>query len=205
MCGRYQLDEEIRDERLSEQIREAVHLSVRLCAGLKSSGEIRPTDIAPVLAPSAIRRRLGAFPMQWGFLHPAKGMLVFNTRSETAAEKDLFCTSIDERRCLIPASRYFEWRRIDRTHRERYAFFAEQQEPLYLAGLYLKTSELQRLPCFSILTRDAAPNIKEIHPRMPVLVPYSRAEEWLSPDTDFQRIIRDLGVPVIAAPDAAER
>ena len=203
MCGRYQLDETIADERLKQQIDEAVRLSVRLCAGIKPSGEIRPTDIAPVLAPSAIRRRIGAFPMQWGFHHPTKGMLVFNTRSETAAQKDLFCTSIDERRCLIPASRYFEWHKLDRTRRERYAFCSEGQEPLYLAGLYIKTSEQQRLPCFSILTRDAAPNIKEIHPRMPVIVPYDRAEEWLSPDTDFDGIIKELGVPVIAAPDPA--
>ena len=199
MCGRYQLDEEIRDARLTEQIREATHLSAQLCANMKTYGEIRPTDVAPVLAPSAIRRRIGAFPMQWGFSHPIKGMLVFNTRSETAEEKDLFCTSIDERRCLIPASRYFEWRKLDGNRHERYAFCAENSEPLYLAGLYVKTSDRMRLPCFSILTRDAAPEIKTIHPRMPVIVPYSRAEEWLSKDTAFREIIRELSVAVTAA------
>ena len=40
--------------------------------------------IAPVIAPSAAHRKIGAFPMQWGFNHPTKGMLGFNTRSETA-------------------------------------------------------------------------------------------------------------------------
>lgn len=200
MCGRYQLNEEIADARLSEQIREAMHVSTQLCASMKTYGEIRPTDVAPVLAPSAIRRRIGAFPMQWGFTHPVKGMLVFNTRSETAKEKELFCTSIDERRCLIPASCYFEWRKLDANRRERYAFFAESGEPLYLAGLYVKTSDRQRLPCFSILTRDASETLKAIHPRMPVTVPFSRAEEWLSKDTDFNTVIRDLGVGVTASP-----
>lgn len=197
MCGRYELYEEIRDERLDAFIRQATHLSARLCASMKTSGEIRPTDVAPVLAPSAIRRAVGAFPMQWGFRHPTKGMLVFNTRSETADEKDLFCTSIDERRCLIPASRYFEWHKTDTGAKERFAFRAEHGAPLYLAGLYIRRNE-QRVPCFSILTRDAAPNIRAIHPRMPVLVPYDRAEEWLSRDTDFQTFVEQLSLPILA-------
>ncbi len=70
MCGRYYLEDEINDRRLAEQIRQATHISAQLCANMKVSGEIRPTDIAPVLAPSADHRRLGAFPMQWGFNHP---------------------------------------------------------------------------------------------------------------------------------------
>lgn len=198
MCGRYYLDDEIRDERLSEQIKQAMRIATKISAPMKTSGEIRPTDIAPVIAPSALNRRIGAFPMQWGFSHPTKGMLVFNTRMETATEKDLFVSSIDERRCLIPASGYYEWKKIDRNRKERYSFHAENLEPLYLAGLYIRTSEEHRLPCFSILTQDAEAEIKAIHPRMPVIVPYSRAAEWLSPDTDFHEFIYNLYVPVEA-------
>lgn len=198
MCGRYYLDDEIRDERLSEQIKQAMRIATKISAPMKTSGEIRPTDIAPVIAPSALNRRIGAFPMQWGFNHPTKGMLVFNTRMETATEKDLFVSSIDERRCLIPASGYYEWKKIDRNRKERYIFNAENREPLYLAGLYIRTSEEHRLPCFSILTQDAEAEIKAIHPRMPVIVPYSRAEEWLSPDTDFHEFIYNLYVPLEA-------
>lgn len=198
MCGRYYLDDEIRDERLSEQIKQAMRIATKISAQMKTSGEIRPTDIAPVIAPSALNRRIGAFPMQWGFNHPTKGMLVFNTRMETATEKDLFVSSIDERRCLIPASGYYEWKKIDRNKKERYIFNAENHEPLYLAGLYIRTSEEHRLPCFSVLTQDAEADIKAIHPRMPVIVPYSRAEEWLSPDTDFHEFIYNLYVPLEA-------
>lgn len=198
MCGRYYLDDEIRDERLSEQIKQAMRIATIISAQMKTSGEIRPTDIAPVIAPSALNRRIGAFPMQWGFNHPTKGMLVFNTRMETATEKDLFVSSIDERRCLIPASGYYEWKKIDRNKKERYIFNAENHEPLYLAGLYIRTSEEHRLPCFSVLTQDAEADIKAIHPRMPVIVPYSRAEEWLSPDTVFHEFIYNLYVPLEA-------
>ena len=198
MCGRYYLDDEIKDERLLDLFRQAMRVSEKICANMKMHGEIRPTDTAPVIAPSSLGRRIGAFPMQWGFLHPSRGMLVFNTRSETAKEKELFVTSVDDRRCLVPASCYFEWKKLDSQKKEKYAFYAEDRETLYLAGLYIRTSDEHRLPNFTILTQDAGKDIKAIHPRMPVIVPFSRAEEWLSPDTDFQEMIRSLKVPLIA-------
>ena len=62
MCGRYYLEDEIEDRRLAEQIKQAAHVSAQICANMKTSGEIRPTDIAPVIAPSAAHRKIGAFP-----------------------------------------------------------------------------------------------------------------------------------------------
>ena len=200
MCGRYKLEDRIDDERLEEQVRQAVRIAAQLGAKMKRAGEIRPTDIAPVLAPSARNRAVGAFPMQWGFTHPKRGMLVFNTRSETARERDMLAGSVDDRRCLIPAACYYEWKKIETGKKERYAFRAQDGSPLLMAGLYIRTSDVHRLPCFTILTQDAHRSIQELHPRMPVLVPFDRAEEWLSPDTDFLRFIRDLRVQVIPEP-----
>ena len=205
MCGRYYLDDEIKDERLLEQFRQAMRISVKICANMKTRGEIRPTDIVPVIAPSSLGRRTGAFPMQWGFTHPSRGMLVFNTRSETAKEKELFVTSVDDRRCLIPASCYFEWKKLDKNRKEKYAFYAEDREPLYFAGLYIRTSDEHRLPCFTILTQDAGKELRQIHPRMPVIVPLNRTEEWLSPDTDFHTVVDSLKVPLIAESTEAVR
>ena len=198
MCGRYKLEDKIDDEQLAEQVRQAIRIAARLDAKMKTSGDIRPTDIAPVIAPSARNRALGAFPMQWGFTHPKRGMLVFNTRMETAEERGMLAGSVHDRRCLVPASQYYEWKKIDPKRKERYAFRAQDGSPLYMAGLYIRTSDEHRLPCFTILTRDADRSIQDLHPRMPVLVPYARAEEWLSPDTDFRGMIASLKVPVTA-------
>ena len=197
MCGRYKLEDKIDDERLEEQVRQAMRIAAKLDARMKREGEIRPTDIAPVIAPSSRNRVVGAFPMQWGFTHPKRGMLVFNTRMETALERDMLAGSVQDRRCLIPASCYYEWKKIDLKQKERYAFRTENGAPLYMAGLYIRTSDEHRLPCFTILTRDAEKSIKDLHPRMPVLVPYARAEEWLSPDTDFLGMLHNLQVQVI--------
>lgn len=198
MCGRYYIDEGLWDENLGHLLQQAVRVSAKLCADMKTAGEIRPTDIAPVIAPNALNRAMGAFPMQWGFAHPTRGMLVFNTRMETAQEREMFAGSVNDRRCLVPASLYYEWKKIDPRRKERYAFRAEDGAPLYMAGLYIRTSDQHRLPCFTILTQDAEKTIRDLHPRMPVLVPYSRAEEWLSPDTDFHEMIHSLQPELLA-------
>ena len=200
MCGRYRFGEGIWDEDLAVTMAQAVRVAEKFGVKMKTEGEIRPTDVAPVIAPSARDRSLGAFPMQWGFTHPKRGMLVFNTRMETAQERGMLAGSIDDRRCLVPAECYYEWKKIDPKRKERYTFRATDGSPLFMAGLYIRTSDVRQLPCFTILTQDAQKAIRDLHPRMPVLVPWSRAAEWLSPDTDFLGMLHDLRVEVQAEP-----
>ena len=188
MCGRYGIDDDMDDdELLTAYFRQAQERADRMNISLLTRGEIRPTNIAPVIATSATRSETGAFPMRWGFTHPKHNALVFNTRSETAAEKPLFCTSIQDRRCVIPASRYFEWKKESDGKKTKYAFGQENGEPMYLAGLYLRSSQTS-LPCFTILTRDATDSIKEIHGRMPVVLPVGAVGDWLSPETPYQEL-----------------
>lgn len=197
MCGRYYLERQFGSLSLADDLKHALRISERLSADMKTEGEIRPTDVAPVIAPSRGARIPAAFPMQWGFIHPRRGMLVFNTRSETAAEKAMFADSINDRRCLIPASCYYEWKKTEDGRKERYSFRAEDREPLLLAGLYVPAPSERGLPCFTVLTRDADRSIRALHPRMPVLVPAGRAEEWLEKSTDFNGMIRELNVSVL--------
>lgn len=189
MCGRYYVAENDPDVILAEYIAEAQKRADALNVPLVTSGEVRPTNIAIVIAPNAKNRRPVAFPMKWGFIHPTRGMLVFNTRSETAAEKPLFSTSVEERRCLIPASCYFEWQKAE-GRKIKYAI-KPKDEPLYLAGLYIRSSK-ERIPSFSILTMDAADNIKAIHARMPVMIPQGRIDEWLSSETPYSKAVQNI-------------
>ena len=200
MCGRYRFGEGIWDEDLAVTMAQAVRVAQKFGVKMKTDGEIRPTDIAPVIAPSARDRSLSAFPMQWGFTHPKRGMLVFNTRMETAQERGMLAGSVNDRRCLVPAVCYYEWKKTEAGKKERYAFCAADGSPLFMAGLYIRTSDVRQLPCFTILTRDADKSIKDLHPRMPVLVPWTLAAEWLSPDTDFLGMLNNLSVEIKAEP-----
>ena len=189
MCERYFLAQDGAGGPLDPYLAQAAARAARMRVPLRLSGEIRPTDVAPVIATSAVRRAVGAFPMRWGFLHPTHGVLVFTTRCETAAEKPLFCTSLADRRCLIPAAGFFEWRTAD-GQKTKFAFSAETGEPLYLAGLYLRSSH-EKLPFFTILTREAPAGAKAARARLPVVLPISRLQDWLSPEKDFSEFLFD--------------
>lgn len=193
MCGRYYIAEDDPDVILAGYVAEAQQRADAMSIPLVASGEIRPTNVVPVIAPNAKNRKPAVFPMKWGFIHPSRGMLVFNTRSETAAEKPLFSTSIDDRRCLIPASCYYEWQKC--AGRKIKYEIKPKEGPLYMAGLYIRSSTA-RLPSFSILTMDAVDSIKSIHARMPVLIPYRRIADWLSSEYPYQDGVREI-VPAI--------
>ena len=122
--------------------------------------------------------------MRWGF-SGAGGAPVINARSETAHEKPLFAGSMESRRCLIPAGWYYEWERRGR-ERVRYAIRPEETGLMYMAGLYRLTPAGAQ---FTILTRDAAPDIAFIHPRMPVILPRDALADWIDPRRDGRALL----------------
>lgn len=72
------------------------------------SGNIRPTDMAAVLAPNK-QGNVSVFPMIWGFANEVTPKPLINCRVETADQKSLWKDSWFRRRCVIPASWYYEW------------------------------------------------------------------------------------------------
>jgi putative SOS response-associated peptidase YedK len=138
---------------------------------LKTEGEIFPGDTVPVQTGVDCYE-----PMKWGFA-AFDGKLIINARSETAAEKPMFREAMLTRRCLIPASGYFEWKK-DGKKKTKYAFHLPNS-PLYLAGCFHQEKD-SPLPVFVILTRDAVNGLEEIHDRMPVIIPEERIIDWFS-------------------------
>lgn len=185
MCGRYYIAEADQPDELSRMLEELNRKKTP--AGLKTSGEIFPTDIVPVLANSR-KQDVQPFAMRWGYAFP-NGRPIINARCETAAQKPLFRDGMRQRRCVIPASHYFEWERRG-TARTKYALRPAQAEMLYLAGIYhLENHDGVIVPAFAILTRDAAPGIAFIHPRMPVLLPPDAAADWLNPGYNAEEVL----------------
>lgn len=185
MCGRYYLDD---DPAMPWKKEKMDAYADKFQIEIKTSGEFYPTDIAPVIAPSGISRAPLVFPMRWGFMHPYRErVIVSNTRIETAGVKEFFRDTADSRRCLVPISGYYEWKKLPENKVERYAFHTDGL--IYLAALYTRRPE-HPVPCFSVLTMDAVPAIKSIHARMPVLLTAEQQSDWL-----------DAKLPIREAPD----
>ena len=180
MCGRYYIAEDDAAEEL-RQIIEAVN---RRNTDVKTGGEICPGDTVPVLANSPSLQP-GAYAMRWGYTLP-DGKLLFNARSETAAEKAIFKDGMTQRRCLIPATCYFEWEHRGR-EKIKYAIAPEGSQMLYLAGIYRK--EGNRAAC-TILTREPAESIAFIHNRMPVILPAKAVRDWLNIRYDAADVLK---------------
>ena len=168
MRGRYYIAEEDSAAELQEIIEQLNQRGAKI-----KTGEIYPTDTVPVLANNK-SMVIAPFAMKWGYTLP-DGKQIINARSETAADKPLFRDGLLQRRCLIPASSYFEWERHGKA-RTKYAIRAAGCGMIYMAGIY-RIREGQ--PEFLILTREPAPAIAFIHDLMPVLLPKPAQEQWL--------------------------
>ena len=185
MCGPYYIAEDDLSDELSRIIDELNRKKTP--EGLKTSGEIFPSDIVPVLANSR-KQDVQPFAMRWGYAFP-NGRPIINARAETAAQKPMFKDGMRQRRCVIPASHYFEWERRGAA-RTKYAIRPAHADTLYLAGIYhLENHDGVIVPAFTILTRDAASGIVFIHPRMPVLLPADAAPDWLNPGYNAEEVI----------------
>ena len=185
MCGRYYIAEDDLSDELSWMIDELNRKKTP--EGLKTSGEIFPSDIVPVLANSR-KQDVQPFAMRWGYAFP-NGRPIINARSETAAQKPMFKDGMRQRRCIIPASHYFEWERRG-VARTKYAIRPAHADTLYLAGIYhLENHDGVIVPAFTILTRDAALGITFIHPRMSVLLPPDATADWLNPGYNAEEVV----------------
>lgn len=175
MCGRFYIESDDTPDELIEMLNRA---ESRVQTADPSfhlpRGEVRPGDWAAVVSLNRARQR-SVFPMKWGFRMDKQ--LLINARSETAAQKPTFRQSMQERRCLIPASAYFEW-----DHRTKpltkYRFALPEENLLWLAGLYRFEPD-SAWPVFTVLTRPAAEAIAPFHDRMPVILPRELHGQWL--------------------------
>ena len=198
MCTRFyaDIDKELKpfiDEAQSASF--AQQMMISLSRPLTMSGEIRPTDIAAVIAPARNGQR-AVFPMQWGFSISGMKTPIVNARIESAAEKPTFRDSWYRRRCVIPASWYYEWQHYHtpdgktRTG-EKYAIQPKDTDITWLAGLY-RFEEINgfKYPVFVVLTREPSESVSAIHDRMPVILPERLVDNWIAPNGDPENIIK---------------
>jgi len=133
---------------------------------------LAPTQGAWICRQLADGRKL--VPATWGFPSHA-GHVIINARAETASSAKSFKKAFAERRCLVPASGFYEWSR-DASHQPYWFTSSNGDDLLLLAGLFREgPAGLQ----FVVVTTAANGAMRPIHHRMPVVLSSADADAWL--------------------------
>ncbi|MBV9110326.1 MAG: SOS response-associated peptidase [Gemmatimonadetes bacterium] len=170
---------------------------------------IAPTQHAPVLLSDAGRRVLDVF--RWGLIpswakDAAIGNKMINARAEGITEKPAFRAAFQRRRCLVPASGFFEWKKpaAGKGPKVPHWIFAADGGPLAFAGVWefwRPAKDAEPVLTFTILTTTPSADVSGIHDRMPVIVAPADRDRWLNPETPAD----ELTALLRSAPDGTLR
>lgn len=177
MCGRYTL--------LADEL--DILRTFALKSGIESyepSYNIAPGQNVLAIIHDGKEKRAGY--LRWGLVptwanDEKIGYKMINARSETADEKPSFKHLMGEKRCLIIADSFYEWKKTD--ERKQPKRIQLQERKLFaFAGLWDKwvQRDKQLFTC-TILTKDANPFMQEIHHRMPIILPKDKQDQWIQP------------------------
>ena len=134
--------------------------------------------------------RWGLIP--WWAKDPSIGNKQFNARAETLGRRSAFRSALAERRCLVVADGFYEWKAkvsADGRPKTPYFFTRSDGEPLTFAGLWevwrdpaQPKETRQKIRSCTIVTTDSGPDIESVHDRMPVVVERDDFDTWLGPE-----------------------
>ena len=176
MCGRYSL---ICIDDLGNRFR-----IFNPMLGARSKFNIAPGTPQPVIVQAAGGREL--VQMQWGLIPGGTKVLksahpIINARAESLEEKPLFASLLKTKRCLVPASGFFEWKHEGA---RRVPFYLhEKDQPLFaFAGLYDEWHDPAGTVLASYMIVTTGPNalVATVHNRMPAILSPGHEEGWLA-------------------------
>ncbi len=164
MCGRFFVNEEMTKE------------IFRIVQGVDSvayggtSGDVCPSQKAAVLAGRNGRISLGE--KCWGFPASNGKQLVINARAENITTSVMFRDGLRNRRCIIPAAKFYEWNAA----KEKSTFFLADSPVMYMAGIFDRDPGGDR---FVIITTRANSSVSPVHDRMPLLLEEAELNDWI--------------------------
>ncbi|KNZ41509.1 SOS response-associated peptidase [Acetobacterium bakii] len=182
MCGRYTIFSDKENSELSRMV-EAVNQKFNVKI---KTGDIFPSNLAPIIREHQGKIELDV--MEWGYRNPFKKGLIINARSETVTEKKMFRDDFEQRRCLIPASGFYEW------DQQKHQYLFDSDAILYLGGIYKPFEGKNK---FVILTKAPNPMVLEVHDRMPVIIPADMMDSWFQNVKAAMGLLKEDAVPLV--------
>lgn len=205
MCCRYLL--------LQEHLRQTLErLGVTLSLEFLSRYNIAPGTDIPAVRPVSPKKGIKAAApgarelttLRWGLIpswaRDDEGGGLVNARAETLEAKPSFRDALRSRRCIIPASGFYEWKPVGRA-RQPWLFRRRDEEPFGLAGLWesWRAPDGTFLESCAVITSEPNELMRPIHHRMPVMLRADQFDAWLDPRATSAEQLAPLLRPANAA------
>ncbi|MBK05522.1 MAG: hypothetical protein CL920_07860 [Deltaproteobacteria bacterium] len=178
MCGRFIMTGSSKDIVASFQVDKVLF-------DAHPTWNVAPAQSVPVLLRPEGETLLTCF--QWGLIppwakDPSIGHKMINARSESVMDKKSFRQAFLQRRCLVIADGFYEWKKRGR-HKQPRLFHMRSKRFFAMAGLWERWFPPRggTLDTFTILTTTPNPLVADVHDRMPVILPPEHHLPWLDP------------------------
>ena len=187
MCGRFTRKENF------QQL--AKLLGLRQTPQLPPRYNIAPSQLIACVRANPESQENECVQLKWGLVpswakDPSIGHKMINARAETVAEKPSFRKAFQQRRCVILADGFYEWKREEKEKQPYYIHFTDNR-PFVFAGIWERWETGGDAPLESCAIITTGPNalMEPIHHRMPVILHPQNYADWLgSTRPDFSTL-----------------
>jgi putative SOS response-associated peptidase YedK len=155
--------------------------------------------------------------LKWGhfrsFARESSPTFLINARSETALQKPTFKAAMNQRRCLVPADGFYEWKRDERGRAKQAYYFTKKDGGAYFMAGLSWPAQVDQPENYIILTTSPNELLKSIHDRMPVILTDETAKQWIDESLSGEQAVALCqtfpaaemnGYPVSAAVNSAK-
>jgi putative SOS response-associated peptidase YedK len=191
MCGRYYRKSD------KQKIAEAFHATKVDDFPLPPwDYNVAPTTMQPIIRQSRHTGERELVQMRWGLvpfftkdLSSLKAFSTINARAESIMKSATYREPFKKRRCLVPASGFFEWKKLDAKNKQPFAFDLASGKMMAFAGLWdawKDPANNQWLQSYTIVTTEANELMAPVHDRMPVILHSRDFDRWLDREVTDQ-------------------
>ncbi|MEM7280172.1 MAG: SOS response-associated peptidase [Pseudomonadota bacterium] len=165
---------------------------------IEFSYNVAPTDYVPAVRYQEGARRLSM--LRWGLIpfwakNKQIGVKMINARAETVSEKPAYKSAFKQRRCLLPASGFFEWQKTSQGKQPHFISLSTG-EAFAFAGIWESWGkDEEKIESVSIITTQPNPLVAQVHDRMPVIVPKDYFAKWLGEESAESGDLKEYLVP----------
>ncbi|QCK14894.1 SOS response-associated peptidase [Mangrovivirga cuniculi] len=191
MSGRYSL--------ISEKEKLEVRFDVEFKKDLLAAYNVAPTKLMPVITSG---KEKGISWFYWGITPDMAKNKSVSPKLYAASDKDLtekfsFKKALSDRRCIIPADGYYEWKKLGKKSQIPYRVIRYDNEPFSFAGIWdeYEADNGEMVHTFRIITTNSNDDISEISNSMPVIFNKEQEKIWLNPDSATEELIDLLKAP----------